>query len=242
MKRFLFFSVSALISLVAVIGLGGWLWLQSTLPTTDGPMEVAGLELPVEVMRDGNGIPHIFAKSSRDSYFALGFVHAQDRFWQMETMRRYGAGRLSEVLGPLTLASDKWMRTLGLYRLAEQKVDQLAPKTREALNFYAAGVNARIKQSQNFPWGVPSPEIGVLRYSPEPWRPADSLVWGKIISSHLGRNWRDEILRARLARKLSPKQVGELWPVYPDDAPRTTEKAVALMQGMDLKKLASLSP
>ncbi|HJO73976.1 MAG TPA: penicillin acylase family protein [Rhodospirillales bacterium] len=242
MKRFLIFSVSALISLVAMAGVGGWLWLQSTLPTTDGSIEVGVLELPVEVMRDDNGIPHIFAKSSRDAYFALGYIHAQDRFWQMETMRRYGAGRLSEIIGSLTLASDKWMRTLGLYRLAEQKVAQMPPKTREALNLYAAGVNARIKKSQSLPWGVPTPEIGVLRYAPEPWRPADSLVWGKIMSSHLGRNWRDEILRARLARKLSPKQVGELWPVYPDDAPRTTEKAVALMRGMDLNKLAALSP
>lgn len=242
MKRFLIILVSGLVFLVVAAGGGGWLWLLSTLPDTNATIEVPALGSPVEVMRDETGIPHIFAKSSGDAYFALGFVHAQDRFWQMETMRRLGAGRLSEVIGARGVQSDKWMRTLGLYRLAEQKVAQLPPKTLEALNLYAAGVNARLKHSQSLPWGVPAPEFGPLRYSPEPWKPADSLVWGKLMSVHLGRNWRDEILRARLARKLSPKQVGEMWPLYPEDAPLTIEKTVALLEGMDLEKLAALDP
>ncbi len=223
MKRFLIISVSVLASLVALTGIGGWAWLQSTLPQTEATIEVPVLESPVEVMRDETGIPHIFAKSSRDAYFALGFVHAQDRFWQMEMMRRLGAGRLAEVLGPRALPTDKWMRTLNLYRLAEAQYAGLAEPVRTALSLYAAGVNARIKHSRNFPWGQPALEFTLLGFEPEPWKPADSLVWGKIMASRLGGNWRDEILRARLARKLTAKQVGELWPLYPADAATTIE-------------------
>ena len=242
MKRFLFFSVSGLVALVLLAGGVGWAWLLSTLPSTDATIEVAGLETPVEVMRDESGIPHIFAKTENDAYFALGFVHAQDRFWQMEMMRRFGAGRLAEVLGPEAVASDKWMRTLGLYRLAEKMVEQMSEPMRQSLIHYAAGVNARLKRSQSLPWGVAAPEFALFRYAPEPWRPADSLVWGKTMAARLGGNWRDEILRTRLARKLAPKQVGELWPLYPDDVPRMVAKAVALTRSMDLDRLAALPP
>ena len=176
MKRFLFFSVSGLVALVLLAGGVGWAWLLSTLPSTDATIEVAGLETPVEVMRDESGIPHIFAKTENDAYFALGFVHAQDRFWQMEMMRRFGVGRLAEVLGPEAVASDKWMRTLGLYRLAEKMVEQMSEPMRQSLIHYAAGVNARLKRSQSLPWGVAAPEFALFRYAPEPWRPADSLV------------------------------------------------------------------
>ena len=240
--RFLFFSISGLVALVLLAGALGGAWLYSTLPRTDGTIEVADIKQPVEVMRDEAGIPHIFAKTENDAYFALGFVHAQDRFWQMEMMRRFGAGRLAEVFGPDVVATDKWMRTLGLYRLAEKMVDQMSEPMRESLIHYAAGVNARLKQSRNLPWGVAAPELALFRYAPEPWRPADSLVWGKIIAARLGGNWPDEILRARLARKLAPEQVGELWPLYPDGVPRTIEKTAALTRSFDLKKLAALTP
>jgi len=246
MKRFILFSLSGLVLIAVLAAGGGWAWLQSTLPGANETVEVPVLQAPVDVLRDDAGIPHIFAKSGNDAYFALGYVHAQDRFWQMELMRRFGAGRLSEIFGDRTLASDKWMRTLGLYRLAQQKFAQLPPATRQALTIYAAGVNARIKQSQSLPWGTPAPEFALFRFKPEPWRPADSLVWGKIMATWLGLNWRDELLRARLARKLSPQQVGELWPVYPQGMPQTIEKKLqktaALIGGMDLQKLAGLAP
>ena len=227
MIRRLVYTFLGLGSVVLVIGGAGFGWLWATLPETDGTIEVPVLELPVQVYRDDSGIAHIFAQSSRDAYFALGFVHAQDRLWQMETMRRFGAGRLAEILGPAALASDKWMRTLGLYRLAERQVEDLSEPVRTALNLYAAGVNARIAHSRRLPWGVASLEFAFLGYTPEPWQPADSLVWGKIIAARLGGIGRDEILRTRLARKLAPARVGELWPLYPDDAPGTIEEALA---------------
>ena len=242
MMRRLVYAILGLGSVVLVIGGAGFGWLWATLPETDGTIEVPVLEQPVEVYRDDSGIAHIFAKSSRDAYFALGFVHAQDRLWQMETMRRFGAGRLAEVLGPAALASDKWMRTLGLYWLAERQVEDLSKPVLTALNLYAAGVNARIAHSRRLPWGVPALEFAFLGVTPEPWRPADSLVWGKIMAVRLGGNWRDEILRTRLARNLAPARVGELWPLYPDDAPGTIEEALALTRPFDLDKLAALDP
>ena len=246
MKRFILFTLSGLLVITVLAAGGIWAWLQSTLPGANETVEVPVLENPVDILRDTAGIPHIFAKSGRDAYFALGYVHAQDRLWQMEMMRRFGAGRLSEIFGERALASDKWMRTLGLYRLAEQEAARLPAPTRQALSLYAAGVNARIKQNQSLPWGTPAPEFTLLRFKPEPWRPADSLVWGKIMASWLGLNWRDELLRARLARKLSPRQVGELWPVYPEGMPRTMNKTLqktsALTGDLDLQKLAGLAP
>jgi len=246
MMRFILYSLLGFFLITALAAGGTWGWLQTTLPGVAETVEVPVLETPVDIQRNKDGIPNIFAKSANDAYFALGYVHAQDRFWQMEMMRRFGAGRLSEIFGDRALASDKWMRTLGLYRLAEKEVAQLPPATRQALVVYAAGVNARIKQSQSLPWGVPAPEFAFFRFKPEPWRPADSLVWGKIMASWLGLNWRDELLRARLARKLSPQQVGELWPIYPEDMPRTLEKVrqktAALIGDMDLQKMTALAP
>ncbi len=240
--RALAFTISGLFAIILVVGAAAVAWLWGSLPDTDTTIEVVALEKPVEVMRDEAGVPHIFAESSGDAYFALGFVHAQDRFWQMEMMRRLGAGRLAEVIGPRALSSDKWMRTLGLYRLAEGHYAGLAEPVRTALNLYAAGVNASIEHSRRFPWGQPALEFTLLGFEPEPWKPADSIVWAKIMASRLGGNWRDEILRARLARKLTPKQVVELWPLYPDDAPETIEQAAALTRLMDLERLAAVTP
>ncbi|MBL4691327.1 MAG: penicillin acylase family protein, partial [Rhodospirillales bacterium] len=99
MKRFILFSLSGLVLIAVLAAGGGWAWLQSTLPGANETVEVPVLQAPVDVLRDDAGIPHIFAKSGNDAYFALGYVHAQDRFWQMELMRRFGAGRLSEIFG-----------------------------------------------------------------------------------------------------------------------------------------------
>src|SRR5260370_453428 len=105
---------------VIVLAAAGFLWLRTSLPQIDGAIALAGLDREVEVLRDAHGVPHIFAATQEDAYFALGFVHAQDRLWQMELMRRAGAGRLAEILGERAVPGDRYLRTLGLYRLAEQ--------------------------------------------------------------------------------------------------------------------------
>ncbi|MEE8623493.1 MAG: penicillin acylase family protein [Alphaproteobacteria bacterium] len=207
-----------LFGLVLTLALGaGYLWLKTSLPRLDGTLRVAGLEAPVEVLRDDNGIPYIRAKSTHDAYFALGFVHAQDRLWQMEANRRLGSGRLSEVLGQRTVGLDRFMRTLGLYRLAQASFEVLSQQAREAITAYSDGVNAYLEAHE----GALAPEFYLLRFRPEPWRPADSLIWGKLMAMRLAGNWRDELLRARLSGRLTAQQIEDLWPPYPDDGPIT---------------------
>ena len=197
---------------LALLGLsGGYYWLSTSLPDAERSYTVAGIADAVEISRDERGIPRIRARTESDAYFALGFVHAQDRLWQMEAMRRFGAGRLAQVLGPKGLASDRFMRTLGVTRLAREQVRALDQKTRAVLESYAAGVNAWMAAHG----GALPPEFIALRFRPEPWKPADSLIWGKIMAMRLSGNWQDEMLRARLAGRLTAERIAELWPAHP---------------------------
>ena len=215
MRRSVLIALIGIPVLIASIGFGGGAWLWMSLTRQPEGAEVAGLSAPLIIRRDKAGIPYIRTDTSEDAYFALGYVHAQDRFWQMEAMRRYGAGRLSEVMGEATIGSDKWMRTLGLYRLAEMQVDDLGDHVRKALLAYARGVNAWLGQKSD-PLTL---ELALLRYTPEPWKIADSLVWGKIMATQLAGNFRTEILRSLIAKRIPASRVGELWPAYPADAP-----------------------
>ena len=127
MRRF--FRIALAIVVVVALAVGGYiLWLRESLPTVEGSVAVAGLGAAVEIVRDREGIPHIFAGSAEDAYFGLGFAHAQDRLWQMEMNRRLGAGRLSELAGELTLGIDKFMRVLSVYRYAERSYAKLGPR------------------------------------------------------------------------------------------------------------------
>lgn len=189
----------------AVVAIG-LIWLCSSLPQTQGRVAVAGLQTPVTIARDKDGIPHIRAESEHDAYFALGFIHAQDRLWQMEATRRVGAGRLAEILGPSLLGTDKFMRTLGLHRRAEAIYAKAPPELRAALDAYADGVNGYLTAHK----GALPPEFYLLRLRPEPWKPADSLVWGQLMGLRLAGDWRGELTRAALAAHLTPGQVSAL--------------------------------
>lgn len=205
----------ALAGLVAVSV--GFVWMMSSLPRIEGKMPIKGLELPATITRDQYGIPRIAARSVRDAYFVMGWVHAQDRIWQMELQRRVGAGRLAELVGEKGLSNDRFMRTLGLYRLAEASLPKLDKPTRDALTAYSEGVNAWVDAH----WHRLPVEFLLLNDRPEPWKPADSLVWGRLMALQLTGNWRDDVLKAKLAGKLDPRRLGELFPGYPADAPVT---------------------
>jgi penicillin amidase len=229
----------ALIGLVLLgaAGLGGgYLWLRGSLPQVDGEIDVAGLGAPVAIVRDRFAIPHIEARTPLDASFALGFVHAQDRLWQMEFQRRLGAGRLAEILGAQALPGDRFMRTLGLYRLAEASLAHLEPQSVAWLEAYAAGVNAFLHSRT----GPLPPEFLILRHQRlEPWRPADSLVWLRVMALDLATNFRDELTRARLARRLSAEQIADVWPTYPESAPVTL---VELARALPWDELAAALP
>jgi len=218
--RVLAFVVLALIVLVVTVGL----WLSSSLPAWNGNAAVAGLEQRAEIVRDTVGATHIQAESETDAYFALGYAHAQDRLWQMDTYRRIGAGRLAEVVGPPGLIADRFTRTLGLYRAAERQAANAPPSLRAALDAYAAGVNGYLAAHEG-PW---PPEFTLLGYRPEPWRPADSLVLGKLLALMLGGNWFDELRRAALLERLPPEDVAFLMPTDLDDGPVTLGQAARL--------------
>jgi penicillin amidase len=228
-----------LVGLIAVTaaGLGaGYLWLRQSLPQIDGEIPLAGLSAPVTVVRDQWAIPHIEAQSLRDATFAQGFVHAQDRLWQMEFQRRLGAGRLAEIVGAGALPSDRFMRTLGLYRRAAASLAHLTSETRARLDAYAAGVNAYLATRTG---PLPLEFLLLRHHEVEPWSPADSLVWLRLMALDLSVNYRDELLRARLARQLSDEQIADVWPDYPESAPVTL---VELARALPAEQLAAALP
>ena len=226
-----------LLLLAILVTAGACVWL--SVPSYDGTETVAGLDAPVEIVRDAHAIPHIYAASPRDGAFAMGFAHAQDRLWQMELQRRIGAARLSELFGERGLETDRFLRTLGVYRVAERNFAMLSPEIRAIYEAYAAGVNAYLENRS----GLLPPEFVLLGHEPEPWRPADSLVWLKMMAWDLGDNFRDEILRARLAERLDPAQLLDLWPPYPGDAPPALARApIPEHTAIDFAALAAALP
>ncbi len=219
LARWLIGLVASLISVTAFGGAVTWFFLQSSLPQTEGRLSAPGLREPVAIDRDADGVPHIRARSEADAYFALGYVHAQDRLWQMEAMRRFGAGRLSEALGRQTLGLDRTMRALGLYRTAERIYGGLDPRVQAGLIAYTQGVNAYL-DNHSGAWPI---EFYVVGLRPEPWKPADSLVWGQLMSLRLSGDWRSELTRQRLARRLSPEQLEQLLDKPSQNGPITIE-------------------
>src|SRR6202047_1970854 len=224
--------------LACVIAGGGGLYLLSSLPQLDGRIAVSGLTHELRIARDADGVPLIDAANNEDAAFGLGFAHAQDRLFQMDMQRRYGAGRLAEIFGPQALATDRQMRVLGLYRAAEAEIPTLSPAVRRGLEAYAAGVNAFLATRR----GALPPEFLLLRFSPLPWRAADSLVWGKLMDLELAGNYRGELLRARVARTLSPDDLAFLYPLYPKAAPTTLAALRAIYRLLPLDRLYAALP
>jgi len=201
--------------LVLVLGAGGgYLWLRRSLPQTSGELRVRGVSAPVTIVRDSDGVAHITGATETDAAFGLGFVHAQERLWQMEVQRRIGTGRLSEIFGAATLNTDRFLRTLGVDRAARSAFERLDAETIAILDAYAAGVNAFLATNPALP-----PEFLILGVQPEPWQPVDSLIWAKMMAWDLGGNWSEEVLRALLIAQIGPEDADLLLPAYTADGP-----------------------
>jgi penicillin amidase len=213
--------------------------LRRSLPQEEGELRLAGFSQPVEILRDGFGVPHIYAQNFADAMRALGFVHAQDRLWQMEMNRRTAAGRLSEALGPASLEADKFLRTLGVRRAAQANFARLDEPTRGALQAYAEGVNAFLATGPALPV-----EFWLTGVTPEPWSPLDSLGWVKMMAWDLGGNWRSELLRMRLARTLPLARIHEFLPPYPGEKYPELPELGAFYRSMEQPgvKLAAENP
>jgi penicillin G amidase len=236
--------LAALALALVVFLVGTFFQALGALPPYSGRFEVAGLKASVEILRDRNAVPHIIAGSIEDAAFGLCFVHAQDRFWQMEFMRRLGQGRLSELLPPALvggalLDTDRTMRGLGVYRHASDSVNALSAGTRAILDSYAAGVNAVLADEER-QYGLELTLIKLLsggRYRPERWQPADSLVWTKLMALTLDGNWRAELLRSRLLKKLGEDGVRFLIEPTGDSRDATLSQVNEALNGLDLDRL-----
>ena len=204
--------VALLIVIPLAAGTIAWLYLLKSLPRLDGEVVAKGITAPVEVVRDKEGVPHLFAKSDADGWFALGYVHAQDRLWQMEFQRRVGQGRLAEIMGEPAFENDKLMRTLGITHAAERMARNADPATRSAFESYAAGINAFLAAKPVLPV-----EFHVFGIDPEPWKPADSMGWLLVMAWDLSGNWRTELARLRFMTRLGLERTGQIIPPYPGD-------------------------
>jgi penicillin amidase len=233
------FSALALLLLALVLIPAGILggvvaWVKFSPPPMSGEVRLGGLSAPVDLVWDKNAVPHVFAGSLRDAYRTLGWLHARDRLWQMETQRRIGQGRLSELVGKLGLGFDEEMRVLGFYRLAQANYVTLNPEVRADIDAYTAGVNDYLTHP-----AAPLPiEFQLLHVTPEPWTPADSLVWGRLMALQLSGNYREEALRAELATRLP---AGILKDLFPDEAPEGLTTLAAL-GGIDWRRFAGNLP
>jgi penicillin amidase len=208
------FRYALLVIFLFLVGAGGSAWwiIQRALPTVDGATQLAGLKQPVTVDRDVWGVPHIQANSLEDLVEAQGYVAAQDRLWQMDVLRRVGAGELSEIFGRNTLETDTRFRRLGLRQVAEREAANLDAERRTVLEAYARGVNRFIEgHSGRLPM-----EFFVLGYKPKPWKSADSLLVLGYMYEALTSTWVKEINRDIVATRLDPDRAAEM---YSEDSP-----------------------
>jgi len=224
-------ALIALVIIAVLVGAVGTYYLKSYVPNTiapksypqlDGELKVAGLNGAVDIYRDRMGIPHIYASTPHDLFFAQGYIHAQDRFWQMDFWRHIGSGRLSEMFGQGQVKTDSFLRTLGWQQVAEQEYASLSPESKAILDAYTDGVNAYIQDRTPIELSLEYLILtGLLNrgYTIEPWTPVNSLTWGKSMAWDLGGNLDSEIERAILLKTLTLKQLAELYPPYPEDYP-----------------------
>jgi penicillin amidase len=191
--------------------------VRKSFPETSGRLMVPGLQGQVEVLRDSYGVPHIYADNPEDLFEAQGYVHAQDRFYEMDFRRHLAAGRLSELFGASQFETDTYIRTLGWRRVAEQELGILAPSTRRYLDAYAAGVNAYLagQTAADLSLEYSLLRLQGLRYTPAPWTAVDSLAWLKVMAWDLGSNLGQETDRAIIGGKLGAWRAADLFPRYP---------------------------
>jgi penicillin amidase len=217
-------GIGGVVILIVVLGAGGFgiYTVRRSFPRTSGTLSVPSLQAEVEVIRDEHGITHIYAANAHDLFLAQGYVHAQDRFYQMDFWRHQTAGRLSELYGEGTADIDAFLRTLGWRRIAEQEYAMADEAAKAVLDAYAEGVNAYLEGRST---GALSLEYSVLgltglsNYTPEPWHPADTLAWGKAMAWDLGGNLNEEIDRALLLQAIGPERTEDYMPLFGEDLP-----------------------
>ncbi len=215
-KRIIIAGIGGALVILVIIGaLGLYHMMTKSLPVTEGERALPGISAEVQVVRDPAGIPHILAASEYDAYVAAGYVHAQDRLWQMDMARRYGMGRLAEVLGAEAVPVDRLMRTVGIPALADSLFQHISPQSRRILEAYTRGVNACIREMD----GRYPLEFDLLQYAPEEWTPVHSLIVARLMGWELALSWWVDLTLGELVQKLGAEKAETLFPTYPEDAP-----------------------
>jgi penicillin amidase len=251
-RRVVFSIISVIVVLAIVLGAVGVYLARSSFPRTAGEVKLSGLNFPVDIYRDSYGIPNIYAQTTHDLFFVQGYVHAQDRFWQMDFWRHIGSARLSEMFGSSQVATDTFLRTLGWARVAQKELDSMNPDELAVLQAYADGVNAYLTDHKGAALSLEYAIVKLLTpsYTPEPWQPLNTLTWAKAMAWDLGSSRLDsEVERAILMKTLSPEQISELFPPYPADHPLIvpdfstgTAAYGSMVQLQGIQALVDLSP
>ena len=213
-----YIAIGLVLVLVALL-LAGVVLVRRSFPQTSGTVEIPGLDSEVEVVRDERGIPQIYADSTHDLMLAQGYVHAQERFYEMDVRRHATAGRLAEMFGEEALETDMYVRTMGWRNVAERELPLLQPDTRAALDAYADGVNAYLadRSPSEISLEYTVLDAGGLDYHPADWTAVDSLAWLKAMAWDLRGNMQDEIDRVLSADVVGKKRAATLFPPYPYD-------------------------
>ena len=204
-----------------------------SLPEYEKTVGLPGVIERTEIIRDTYNVPHIVARRDQDVFFGLGYAHAQDRLWQIMLMRRTAQGRLSELFGPETLQTDKLLRRLDLYSLAQSSVAAQSPDARRALKAYAEGINARIYEINRDALGRGAPEMFIFPTDVSPWRPADSLAILKLMSVQLSGHLAKEVLRAKTSLQLNDAdRLSDIMPDAPGQVIADLEQYSAVMPAL----------
>lgn len=202
----------------------------SAKTTPEGMFNHAGLSAPVQISYDHSDIPHIEARSNNDAWFAMGYLHARERSWQLEFNRRLASGSLSEILGEQTVGVDRFIRTLGIRKAAHEQYEHLPNSTKLSLQAYANGVNAGFS---DLGWALPL-EFFLMRTKPGYWNPVDSISWSLMMALDLGDNWNREFTRLEYSAIMPTQRIWELMPPYAGEAPATSVDFAKMYQNMGL--------
>ena len=232
MKKWLKILLGLLISFVIVFLVGGYIFhrlLTESLPNYDGKVSASKIQNDVKIYTDSMAVPYIMAENPEDAAFALGYLHARERMFQMDLMRRAGEGRLSEIFGTKTIAYDEMFRTVGIARTAKKIVENLDPLSVKILQAYANGVNLYIKNAK----GHYPIEFDILRYDPELWKPVNSIIIIRMMSWDLNISWWADLSFSELIQKFGEQKAMEIIPDFPADAPHIIESRLKKISGIN---------
>jgi penicillin amidase len=212
-------AITGIVLLVlAVVATSLAVWtVRRSFPQVSGTITVPGLAAEVEVLRDARGVPQVYADTPDDLFFAQGYVHAQDRFWEMDFRRHITSGRLSELFGKSQVETDTYLRTLGWRRVAEKELPLLDQTTRRNLDAYTRGVNAWLADHSGATASLEYAVLGLQNpsYTIEPWSPVDSVAWLKAMAWDLRGNMQEEIGRSLISAGVGEVRTAQLYPPYP---------------------------